>query len=168
MGLSITGADLTVIETSLEKFKDTLGKKPVKEVARLLVETLTADSRWVNIATKDIGKYTEGRQPEGDFDTLNFQTKTSQGEDITYQVKCDNGSYRVLFSSDKNLIKGWHSDVLARIKAGGIDLTKELANTLFEAGQTIILSRIKNPRQSAPVTNGKKPFQGKPKAKQRA
>lgn len=159
MGLLITTADLKTIDASLEQFKNTLGKATIKEIGRLLVVTLGADSRWVKVPQKEIGMYTEGRQPEGSFDALEFQTKTSKGDAVTYRVKNEKGTFWVELTSTERLIKGWHPDVVARVKAAGFEASQDLIGTLFNVGQEVISRHIKKAR---PKPTQPKPGQQRP------
>lgn len=147
MGLSIKAEGLKLVDDWLARFKDApLSKKQVKEVARLFVTALSADSRWVKIDRKVIVKYTSGRHPKGDFEPLEYGTN-DQGQSVKYKVKCNKGVYFVELSSKKGVVKGWHGDLIRQIKLAGIELPTNISNDLFNIGQTIINDKTRKYRE---------------------
>lgn len=147
MGLSIKTEGLKLVDDWLARFKDApLSKKQVKEVARLFVATLSADSRWVRIERKDVPKYTEGTHPKGDFEPLEFSRK-EQGKTVKHKVMCNKGIYFVELESKNGVVKGWHSDLLRQIKNSNIKLPAEVPGVLFDMGQTIINDKQRQYRE---------------------
>ena len=147
MGLSIKTEGLKLVDDWLARFKDApLSKKQVKEVTRLFVVTLSADSRWVRIDRRDVPKYIEGKHPKGDFEPLEFVCK-EQGKTVKHKVMCDRGVYFVELSSEKGVVKGWHGDLVRQIKLAGIELPANISNDLFNIGQTIINDKTRKYRE---------------------
>ena len=147
MGLSIKTEGLKLVDDRLARFKDApLSKKQVKEVARLFVATLSADSRWVRIERKDVAKYTEGKHPKGDFEPLEFSRK-EQGKTVKHKVMCDKGVYFVELVSKNGVVKGWHADLMRQIKDSEIKLPTEASSVLFDMGQTIINDKERQYRE---------------------
>lgn len=147
MGLSIKTEGLKLVDDWLARFKDApLSKKQVKEVARLFVATLSADSRWVRIERKDVAKYTEGTHPKGDFLPLEFSRK-EQGKTVKHKVMCDKGVYFVELVSKNGVVKGWHADLMRQIKDSEIKLPTEASSVLFDMGQTIINDKERQYRE---------------------
>lgn len=147
MGLLIKVEGLKLIDDWLARYKDSpLTKKQIKEVARLFVATLSADSRWVRIERKDVAKYTEGKHPKGDFEPLEFACK-EQGKIVKHKVMCDKGVYFVELESKNGVVKGWHSDLLRQIKNNNIQLPAEVPSILFNMGQIIINDKHRQYRE---------------------
>ncbi len=145
MGLSIKPEGLKFIDEQLNPFKDNpLAKKDLKEIARLLIIVLTDDSRWVKIDKSDLVKYTKNKHPKGDFE-LEFPDKF-KGKDVNHKVKCEKGLYTVELISPSGVVKGWHSDLVHRIKAVEIVCNKQISQVLFDIGQAIINDREKKYR----------------------